>query len=50
VTAKGLGTIFRPLFFKYYKDDTLLLDKYLDTEILIGDDLIITPILKNSTV
>ncbi|CAK60057.1 unnamed protein product (macronuclear) [Paramecium tetraurelia] len=45
------GTIFRPVFFEFNDDVNLFKDEVLDTQFLIGDELIATPILiENQTI
>lgn len=46
VTKKGLGSIFKPLFFVFPSDNNLYLDDICDTQFMIGHDLLATPILQ----
>ena len=48
VKNDGYGTIFRPLFFEFYQDENLMKDNIIDTEILLGNELLIAPILLNN--
>ena len=41
----GFGTIFKPLFFVFYEDEKLLDDKLLESQFMIGDDLLVTPLV-----
>eukprot|EP00825_Cyclidium_porcatum_P026857 TRINITY_DN2885_c0_g1_i4.p1 TRINITY_DN2885_c0_g1~~TRINITY_DN2885_c0_g1_i4.p1 ORF type:complete len:660 (+),score=44.18 TRINITY_DN2885_c0_g1_i4:2710-4689(+) len=45
IISNGYGTIFRPVFFEFYNDDYLLEDYYLNSEFLIGDSLLIAPVV-----
>lgn len=46
---KGRGTIFRPLFFEFGKEEEVYKDEVLNQEFLIGSNLLATPILDPST-
>lgn len=37
--------IFRPLFFEFYEDDYLLEDYFLNSQFMIGDALMVAPIV-----
>lgn len=45
VTKKGLGSIFKPLFFVYPSDSNAYLDEICDTQFMVGPDLLAAPIL-----
>lgn len=50
ITKKGLGSIFKPLFFVYPGDNNAYVDDIADTQFMVGPDLLAAPILeKNST-
>lgn len=49
VNKKGLGTIWRPLFFEFPFDTNTYLDDIADTQILIGPNIMATPILEPAT-
>lgn len=49
VTKKGLGSIFKPLFFVYPSDSNTYLDEIADTEFMFGPDLLAAPILEPNT-
>lgn len=50
VSKKGLGSIFKPLFFVYPGDNNVFFDEICDTQFMIGPDLLAAPILEpNST-
>lgn len=44
------GTIFRPVFFDFPQDDQLYTDDVLDTQFLLGNELLATPIVKSGQV
>lgn len=46
---KGRGTIFRPLFFEFGKEEEVYNDQVLNQEFLIGSNLLVTPILDPAT-
>ena len=45
VTKRGLGTIWKPLFFAYPLDDNNYKDQIADTQFLLGSHLLVAPIL-----
>lgn len=45
VNKKGLGTIWRPLFFEFPFDANNYVDEIADTQFLIGGNLMAAPIL-----
>lgn len=45
VNKKGLGSIFKPLFFAYPSDNNAYLDDIADTHFMIGADLLAAPII-----
>ena len=49
VKNKGLGTIFRPLFFEFPNDEHAYIDQVEEKQFLIGDLLMSTPILEFGT-
>ncbi len=49
VEKKGLGTIWRPLFFEFPLDSNTYLDEVADTQFLIGPNLMAAPILEQGT-
>lgn len=49
VNKKGLGTIFKPLFFAYPSDNNAFVDDICDTQFLVGADLLAAPILEQNT-
>lgn len=49
VSNRGLGTIWRPLFFEFSFDSTCYNDDVADTQFLIGPNLMATPILEPGT-
>ena len=46
ITKRGLGTIFNPLFFVFPLDSNGYLDEIADTQFLIGNNLMATPIVQ----
>jgi len=46
VSKKGLGTIWRPLFFEFPKDPETYSDDIADTTFMIGSSLLVTPIVE----
>jgi hypothetical protein len=46
IIRRGVGTIFRPLLFEFYNDENILSDSILETQFLIGDSIMATPILE----
>jgi alpha-glucosidase (family GH31 glycosyl hydrolase) len=46
VNKKGLGTIWRPLFFEFPQDTNTYVDDIADTQFLIGPNLMSAPILE----
>lgn len=46
ITRKGVGTIFRPLYFEFFNDDNVLTDSILETQFLIGKSLMSAPIVE----
>lgn len=49
VSKKGLGSIFKPLFFVYPSDNNAFLDDIADTQFMVGPDLMAAPILEKNT-
>jgi alpha-glucosidase (family GH31 glycosyl hydrolase) len=49
ITKKGLGSIFKPLFFVYPSDNNVYLDDIADSQFMIGPDLLAAPILEKNT-
>ena len=49
VAKKGLGSIFKPLFFSYPSDTNAYVDEICDTQFMIGVDLLAAPILEANT-
>eukprot|EP01017_Pseudomicrothorax_dubius_P031727 TRINITY_DN4075_c0_g1_i2.p1 TRINITY_DN4075_c0_g1~~TRINITY_DN4075_c0_g1_i2.p1 ORF type:complete len:519 (-),score=130.35 TRINITY_DN4075_c0_g1_i2:161-1717(-) len=45
VRKAGLGTVFRPLFYEWPDDPALLQHPIVDEEILLGEELLISPVL-----
>jgi len=50
VKSGGYGAIIKPLFYNYPLDNKVYSDDLLDTQFLIGNNLMVTPILKKNTV
>lgn len=48
VAKRGLGTIFKPLFFEFPADNNLYVDD-LDSQFLIGPNLMAAPIVEPNT-
>jgi alpha-glucosidase (family GH31 glycosyl hydrolase) len=46
---RGLGTIWKPLFFEYPLDSNNYIDDIVDTQFLIGPNLMAAPILEQGT-
>ncbi len=46
VRKRGVGSIFKPLFFEYPTDNNLYLEELCDTQFLIGPDLMAAPIVE----
>jgi alpha-glucosidase (family GH31 glycosyl hydrolase) len=46
VTKKGLGSIWRPLFFEYPADGNTYLDDVVDTQFMIGPNFLAAPIVE----
>lgn len=50
ISKKGLGSIFKPLFFVYPGDNNAYVDDIVDTQFMVGPDLLAAPIVEqNST-
>lgn len=49
LNKKGLGTIWRPLFFEFPLDSNTYIDDIADTQFLIGSNLMAAPILEKAT-
>ncbi len=49
ITKKGLGSIFKPMFFAYPGDNNAYVDEICDTQFLVGLDLLAAPILVQNT-
>ena len=49
VQKKGLGSIFKPLFFAFPGDNNAYIDEISDTQFMVGLDLMATPILEPNT-
>lgn len=45
ITKRGLGTIFNPIFFAFPLDSNAYIDDIADSHVLIGNNLLATPIL-----
>ena len=45
VRNRGVGTVMRPLFFEFPEDKQNYHDEVLDQEFLLGNDLLVTPVL-----
>ena len=46
LNKRGLGTIWRPLFFQFPLDSNTYLDEIADTQFMIGSDILVTPIVE----
>lgn len=46
IIRKGVGTIFRPLFYEFLNDENLLQDDTLETQFLIGRSLMAAPVVE----
>jgi len=46
IGKKGLGTIFRPLFFEFPFDSNTYLDDIVDTQFLIGSNVMAAPVVE----
>jgi alpha-glucosidase (family GH31 glycosyl hydrolase) len=46
VDKRGLGTIWKPLFFVYPQDDNTYIDEVSDTQFMIGNNLLAAPIVE----
>jgi len=46
INKRGLGTIWRPLFFEFPQDNTASLDEVADTQFLVGPNLMVAPIVE----
>ena len=49
VLKKGLGSIFKPLFFTFPGDENAWLDQNVNTQFTIGVDLLAAPIVEQNT-
>lgn len=49
VAKKGLGSIFKPMFFGYPSDNNAYFDEIVDTQFMIGADLLAAPIVEPNT-
>ena len=49
VMKKGLGTIWKPLFFEFPLDSNSYIDDIVNTQFLIGPNLMAAPILEQGT-
>jgi alpha-glucosidase (family GH31 glycosyl hydrolase) len=45
----GMGAFWKPLFWAFPQDDNLYSDEVTDTQAMIGDALMVAPILKPNT-
>jgi alpha-glucosidase len=45
IQQRGVGTIFRPLFFEFPADMNVYDDKFQQTQFLIGKNLMVAPIV-----
>jgi alpha-glucosidase (family GH31 glycosyl hydrolase) len=43
---KGVGMIWKPLFFAFPKAPMVFLEEYMDTEFMLGNDLLFVPLLE----
>jgi alpha-glucosidase (family GH31 glycosyl hydrolase) len=50
VRNKGVGTIFKPLFFEFPEDDSCYISDTLEQQFMLGDALLVTPVLQSNTV
>ena len=48
IRKKIIGTIFKPLFFEFQNDDTLIQENIVNTQFMIGKDLLCIPNLNYS--
>lgn len=46
ISKRGLGTIWRPLFFEFPLDSNTYIDEIADTQFLLGGNVLVTPILE----
>jgi alpha-glucosidase (family GH31 glycosyl hydrolase) len=46
INKRGIGSIWRPLFFEYPNDSNAYIDDIVDTEFLIGPNILVTPIVE----
>lgn len=46
INKRGIGTIWRPLFFEFPADNTAFLDEIADTQFLVGPNLMVAPIVE----
>jgi len=49
ITKKGLGSIFKPLFFVYPSDNNAYVDDIVDTQFMVGPDLLAAPIVEQGS-
>jgi len=45
IRKRGFGSIFKPLFFEFPLDNNLYLDEVANSQFMIGDCLMVAPIL-----
>jgi len=50
INKRGLGTIWRPLFFEFPQDNTASLDEVADTQFLVGPNLMVAPIVEQGQI
>ena len=46
---KGLGAIFKPLFFSFPSDNNNYVDDIVDTQFMVGENLMSAPIIEKGT-
>lgn len=46
LVKRGVGSIWRPLFFEYPLDSNCYIDEIADTQIMIGPNILVTPIVE----
>ena len=49
ISTKGTAMVWKPIFHNYPETDRIYEDEYVDTQFMIGDSLMVTPILEKGT-
>lgn len=50
INRKGFGSIFKPLFFVFFKDENTFKDEIADTQFMLGNTLMSAPVVEEGAV